>query len=51
MEIIDTSKVSLLQGVNEQVMDEGMWYLDNGASNHMTCDYLSFQELKYPKEQ
>ena len=46
MVIIDTSKVSLLQGVNEQAMNEGMWYLDNRASNHMTCDCRLFQELK-----
>ena len=46
MTIIYTSKVSLLQGVNEQAMNEGMWYLDNGASNHMTGDRRLFQELK-----
>ena len=46
MSIIDTSEVSLLQGVDEQVMNEGMWYQDNGASNHMTCDHRLFQELK-----
>ena len=46
MAITDTLEVSLLQGVNEQVMNEGMWYLDNGASNHMTSDCRLFQELK-----
>ena len=46
MAIIDTSEVILLQGVNEQAMNEGMWYLDNGASNHMTGDRHLFQELK-----
>ena len=35
MTIIDTSEVSLLQGVNEQVINEGMWYLGNGSSNYM----------------
>ena len=46
MAIIDTLEVSLLQGVNEQAMNEGMWYLDNGASNHMTGDRRLFQELR-----
>ena len=46
MMIIDTSEVSLLQVVDEQVMNKGMWYLDNGASNHMTGDRCLFQELK-----
>ena len=40
MAITDTSEVSLLQGVNEQVMNEGMWYLD------MAGDRRLFQELK-----
>ena len=46
MAIIDTLEVSLLQGLNEQVMNKGIWYLDNGASNHMTADRRFFQELK-----
>ena len=46
MAIIDTLEVSLLQGVNEQAMNEGMWYLDNGASDRMTGDRHLFQELK-----
>ena len=46
MMITDTSEVSLLPRVNEQAMKEGMWYPDNGASNHMTGDRHLFQELK-----
>ena len=46
MVITDTSKVSLLPGVNEQAMNEGMWCPDNAASNHMTGDHCLFQELK-----
>ena len=46
MAIIDTTEVSILQGVNEQAMNEGMWYLDSGASNHMIGDRRLFQELK-----
>ena len=42
MTIIDTSEVSLLQGVNEQVINEGMWYLGNGSSNYMKGDRRLF---------
>ena len=44
MMIIDTSQVSLLQRVNEQVMNECMWYLNNGASNYMIGDRCLFQK-------
>ncbi|XP_078444827.1 uncharacterized protein LOC144713958 [Wolffia australiana] len=35
----------LLQGVKQEQLEEGLWYLDTGASNHLTCDRSFFQEL------
>ena len=46
MAIIETLEVSLLPRVNKQAMKKGMRYLDNRASNHMTSDHYSFQELR-----
>ena len=45
MVIIETSKVSLLHGVNEKEMNKSMWYLDNRARNRVIGDLLLFQEL------
>ncbi|CAA7409068.1 unnamed protein product [Spirodela intermedia] len=36
---------TLLQGAMETQIKDGMWYLDTGATNHMTGDRNLFYEL------
>jgi hypothetical protein len=44
--IKEEKKVTLLLVHNERVQDkENMWYLDNGANNHMCGDNDKFMEL------
>ena len=42
IEIIETWVVNILQGANENAMNEGMWYLDNEAINQSAADHNLF---------
>ena len=44
IEIIETWVVNILQGANENAMNEGMWYLDNEAINQSAADHNLFLE-------
>ena len=43
--ITELSSTFLLQGNNEILEPKGMWYLDTGATNHMTGDTSFFHDL------
>ena len=45
MAIEETDNDILLQGIVQSEFEEGLWYLDTGATSHMTCKKNLFYEL------
>ena len=45
MAIEETNRDILLQGIVQSELEEGLWYLDTGATSHMTSKKNLFYEL------